>query len=656
MPNGGAAEGRWLPPTYLADLGHFEFNRADSYKRRIKWDKMREFCLLLMAAESDYFAANLGTKKTSKDVRAAYGDVDAKLTELLRRPTPDRAATAIRLPAEERDVLTQVRKYAQLRQQVVQVYRDAVISLHDGPLDYGELSLRVQAMMTSMLGYLQHPEVNVLRLNVEYELTALFLLMEALGHIAKFQARDAIQHLCRARCVLANWKAFQRQSRAQFHGGAEAAAEEAGPPSFWERAFRTQRPLQALLASFGSHPASATSERSLAMPEMSCEDRSYPIQIGEDSNTPPSFAVSPPYISFIPSASSTMPPASQPAKPDLDGKMDLDNKLFEWLCGAVARGFAKYTFVFQDVLLESRLRLYPKDKYQWVDNKGCAPLDLLGPPGAELKRPFKTAPAVSPTSRPPGTSAATITALQNKVDSTRTLSLADSQMGPIKRMVEFLRANPGCTLVLLVDTGNIECFSPSGGFLHCAVAQEGDRAEPGGEASLPAAEPNPSEPAIEPRSTVAVHVDCCQVRVCQREVEGRVSSNRLAPDAPHGVDAFHVVWQHPRGGTVDVVGDQGLKATVVALILNSQEFLAREAAPHQGSVLHVPPAGVDRIPYSFYISQLDQVTYACIVSEKAKERGKNVLQFMSRLTDSLRDSNQLGYLVTPRFDYDMNLI
>lgn len=36
---------------------------------------------------------------------------------------------------------------------------------------------------------------------------------------------------------------------------------------------------------------------------------------------------------------------------------------------------------------------------------------------------------------------------------------------------------------------------------------------------------------------------------------------------------------------------------------------------------------------------------ACIVSEKAKERGKNVLQFMSRLTDSLRDSNQLGYLV-----------
>eukprot|EP00668_Euglena_longa_P014857 GGOE01018890.1.p1 GENE.GGOE01018890.1~~GGOE01018890.1.p1 ORF type:complete len:673 (+),score=185.00 GGOE01018890.1:51-2069(+) len=672
MPNGASAEQRWLPQSFIADLGHFEFGRTDVYKRRIKWDKLREFCLLLMSAESDYFAANLGTKKTAKDVRAAYGDADVKVTGLLRRSQPDRSGAAFRLTADERDILAQLRKYVQLRQQTVQVYRDAVAYLHDGPLDYADVSLRVQSIMINMLGYLQHADLSVLRLNAEYELTTLYLLFEALGHIAKFQARDAIQHLCRARCVLANWKAFQRQSRAQLRG-VDGAEDAASPPlSFWERAFHSQRPLQALF-SFGSNPVFVP-ERSQTVPEATFEDRSYPIQIGEDSNhTPPSLAVSPPYVSFKPSAIPVIQPLSAlapaaKAGPDVDSKMDLDNKLFEWLCGSVSRAFAKYTFIFQEVLLDSRLRLYPKDRYQWTDNKGCAPLDLLGPLPAELKRPFRTVPATSPTTsttapRHHGTSPATIAALQSKVDASRpSLSLTDGQMGPVKRMVEFSRANPGCTLVLLIDTSSLEGFSPTGGFLHYWAAQEADTPvhesaddpSPAVTAEHDSAQPTSTAPEV--RSGVTVHADCCQVKVCQREMEARSCMTRLAPEAPHGVDAFHVIVQHPHSGPIDVAADPGLKATVVALILNSQAHLAKEAAPHRGSVLHVPPAGVDRIPFSFYLSQLDQATYACIVSEKAKERGKNVPQFLSRLTDSLRDSNQLGYLVTPRFDYDMNLI
>jgi len=132
---------RWVPHSLLVHIGHFEFGRVDFYKRRIKWDRVRDFALVFMGAEAEYFAANLGTKK-SKDVKEMYSEADARVTELLRRTHQNRNGVFVRLSAEDRDILTELRKYGQLRIQTVRLYRDAVAQLHDAPRDYECFSRR----------------------------------------------------------------------------------------------------------------------------------------------------------------------------------------------------------------------------------------------------------------------------------------------------------------------------------------------------------------------------------------------------------------------------------------------------------------------------------------------------------------------------------
>jgi len=648
---------RWVPHSLLVHIGHFEFGRVDFYKRRIKWDRVRDFALVFMGAEAEYFAANLGTKK-SKDVKEMYSEADARVTELLRRTHQNRNGVFVRLSAEDRDILTELRKYGQLRIQTVRLYRDAVAQLHDAPLDYECFSRRVHGIMESMLGYLQHPEALILRSNAEFELTALHLLLKGLTHIARFEARDALHSLMRARTVLGNWSECQRISRER-HAAADARAPTSTLPGDASEGSWTSNVQQSLAQLFAAFGAPGPPTPAVEPPE----ERTLPVPIAEDPGIHSPLAVSPPGTSFIPSINTRLSPAASAAraKGDLDPhpKMAVDNKLFEWLVGAVNRATAKYSFVFQDVLLASRLRLFPKDRYQWADNRGCLPMDLLGPPPSELRRPFRPGGSTASSgARPVGPSAATVAALQSRVEVVHPLSLAHYQMDPIKRMIEFVKGHPGCVVAVLLDTGKLEHFSPLGGFFQSPFGEMAADASP--PVSLAPSSPlSDSEPvdfsAVGFAPGDAVHADCCHVTLCQKATKDQDSC--VKPDSPvKGVDAFRIIAQHPRGGPTDLAQDPGLKATVVSLILDSREVLSKEIAPHVGRVLQIPPASTDRVPYVVYLSQLDQATYACILSEKAKDRGKSVLAYATRLTETLRDSNQMGYLVTPKFDYEKNLI
>ena len=659
-----------VPRAYLHDLSHFDFARLDAYKRRIRYDRLRDFVGYLSIAETEYFSANLGTKK-SRDVLLSYSEVENRAKDILLGTVHhDRKGATWVLGPDERDMIAQLRKYVQMRQQIVQFYRESVQKLQEGPLDYHERASYLRGIINNMLGYLQHADLNTLKQNAEFELTALRLLFEGLHSISQFQPRDAIHSLCRARTVLSNWRTMQNETRGHGPPSDIVAPDTGGMGAFWERAKSQPVSLQYIWTSFGSSSANSTPSPMLDFSSFS-EDRILNLPVGDVSPEAPR-SLSPPSVPFEPSVSDTLSAVTCPkGRGDVenDSKMDTGNKFFEWLSGAINRALTKYTFVFQEVLLETRLRLYPKDKYAWPDTKGGFQLDLLGPAVAELRKAFRTPPGrvvSAPPGQPPPSQSlmSTIAGLQSKVEVTKAASINDSQMDPIKKMVEFCKANPGCTLTVLLDTSKLATFSASS----CDVAEDEQPSSP----HLPdAPSAVDAERASEPPEVL--HSCCSQVAFCAHSAQRPKS-----PDTPllsvfpqhSGIDAFQLIIQFPRNvsnasQSLNFAQNPNLKATVVSLIVANEIYLAKEAAPHEWQVLHVPPkeqkrtdSGPDRAlnTYSYYISQLDRKMYACIISEKAKEKGKNIIQFIKLLTKSLRDSNQMGYLVTPKFDYEKNLI